>query len=151
MSGIYNLKKCQVSICEPDKANDDIVIIEALHNGINVRNVSELTLYTARKVGSHDTRCFDYELEKKFLIDARKDAFVSFDFNQDGNIITIENMSDNDIDFVVELNEEPHFMQTDDVIFDFNGDVVLMVVDENDSAVTNINWSENYFDDGGWD
>lgn len=151
MSGIYNLKKCQVSICEPDKANDDIVIIEALHNGINVRNVSELTLYTARKVGSHDTRCFDYELGKKFLIDARKDAFVSFDFNQDGNIITIENMSDNDIDFVVELNEEPHFMQTDDVIFDFNGDVVLMVVDENDSAVTNINWSENYFNDGGWD
>lgn len=151
ISGIYHLKKCQVSACEPDKANNDIVIIETLHNGINVKNVSDMTLYTVRKVGSHDTRCFDYELGKKFLIDSRKDAFVSFDFNQAGNLITIENMSDNDIDFVVELNEEPHFMQTDDVIFDFNGDVVLMVVDENDSAETNIEWSENDFDDGGWD
>ena len=151
ISGTYNLKKCQVSFCEPDKANDDIVIIETLHNGINVKNVSDMTLYTVRGVGCHDTRCFDYELGKKFLIDTRKDAFVSFDFNQDGNLITIENMSDNDIDFVVELNEEPHFMQANDVIFDFNGDLVLMVVDENDSLETNIDWIENDFDDGGWD
>ncbi len=151
ISGTYNLKKCQVSVCEPDKANNDIVIIETLHNGINVRNVSDMTLYTVRGVRSHDTRCFDYELGKRFLLDARKDAFVSFDFNQDGNLITIDNMSDNDIDFIVELNEKPHFMQTDDMILDINGDDVLMVVDENDSAETNIEWSENDFDDGGWD
>lgn len=151
ISGTYHLKKCQVSVCEPNKANNDIVIIETLHNGINVKNVSDMTLYTVRGVGSHDTRCFDYELGKKFLLDAKKDVFVSFDFNQDGNLITIENMNDNDIDFIVELNENPHFMQTDDMIFDINGDVVLMVVDENDSAEKNIEWSENDFDDGGWD
>lgn len=151
ISGTYNLKKCQVSACEPDKANDDIVIIDTLHNGISVKNVSDMTLYTDRVVRSHDTRCFDYELGKNFSIDTRKDAFVSFDFNQDGKLITIENMSDDDIDFVVELNEEPHFMQTNDVIFDFNGDVLLMVVDDNNSSETNIEWFENDFDDGGWD